>query len=417
MRVIIIGAGLGGLCLAHGLKKAGVEVYVFERQSENLNNPSGYGIHIDLNGKQALRHCIPYESWVRFQHASTPAGTQLFFRDTQLRLLAEKDDTRFSTMTREDVERRGIGRIEFRDILLEGLNDSTAPVVRWNKKFTHYTLQPDDRVRVHFDDKTSEEGDILVGADGANSRVRQQLLPHIKRVDLGIRTIAGRCEIDHDIHRVIPSSLLDGSLNNIVPHGKGWMFISAWKLPLSTSRSPNTEIRQHIVWAYVTPQQESYSSFEGSSSQRLKDFVLEEIRDWSAGLQDLVRNSEISNISHIPLRTMPKLEAWESTNVTLLGDAIHNMTPMAGVGANTALRDSELLAKVLVETYEKRGQVGDAIGRYEKEMRLYANRAVQLSRRNAENASSGQSFQRSLFLLLLRVARSCPLTIRRRIGF
>ncbi|KAL9082396.1 MAG: hypothetical protein Q9165_008906 [Trypethelium subeluteriae] len=386
-------------------------------QSEKLKNPSGYGIHIDMNGKQALRHCLPYESWIRFQHTSTPAGTQVFFRDTQLRLLADRDDTRFSTMATEDVERRGINRIEFRDILLGGLNDSKAPVVRWNKNFTQYTLRSDNRVCVYFDDETSEEGDVLVGADGANSRVRQQLLPHIKRVDLGIQAIAGRCEVNHHMHRLLPSTILDGSLNNIVPSGRGWMFISAWKLPLSTPTSPDTETRQHVVWAYVAPQQESYSSFERYSLQQLKDFVLEEIRDWSAGLQHLVRNSDISNISRISLRTMPNLEAWESTNVTLLGDAIHNMTPMAGVGANTALRDSELLAKVLVEAYERKGQIGYAIGCYEKAMRLYANRAVQLSRRNAESAGSGQRFRRLLFLSLLRVANSSPLVIRKRVGF
>ena len=320
-------------------------------------------------------------------------------------------------MTAVDVERRGIGRIEFRDILLEGLDDSTAPVVRWNKKFTHYTLQPDDRVRVHFDDETSEDGDVLVGADGANSRVQQQLLPHIKRIDLGIQAIAGRCEMSPDLRRVLPSSLLDGSLNNIVPYGKGWMFISAWKLPLGRPKTSDAEIRQQIVWAYVVPQQESYSSFESSSLQEPKDFVLEEIRDWSVGLQDIVRNSDMSNISQIPLRTMPSLEAWNSTNVTLLGDSIHNMTPMAGVGANTALRDSELLAKLLVETCEEGGQVRDAIGCYEKEMRIYANEAVELSRRNAESASSGHGFHRLSFRLFLLVARSSPLVIRRMIGF
>ena len=370
-----------------------------------------------MNGKQALRHCIPFDSWIRFQHTSTPAGTQLFFRDPQLQLLVKKDDRRLSTMTADVIERRGIGRSELRDILLEGLNDSAAPIVRWNKKFTHYTIQPDGRVRAHFSDETSIEGDVLVGADGANSCVRQQLLPHIKRVDLSIQAIAGRCEINPNIHQVLPSSLLDGSLNNIVPSRKGWMFTCAWKLPLSTARSPDTEIRQQIVWAYVVPQQESCSSFEGSSSQRLKDFVLEEIGDWSTGLQDLVRHSDISNISHIPLRSMPNLGAWKPSQITLLGDAIHNMTPMGGLGANTALRDSELLAKVLAETNEKRGQVMDAIGRYEKEMRLYANRLVGISRRNAENAGTVRRFQRLLFLLFLRVAKSSPLVIRRWIGF
>src|ERR1700761_1142129 len=117
MRVIIIGAGLGGLCLAQGLRKSGVEVLVFERQKSREENKSGYGIHIDPKGKRALRHCLPHGLWTKFLKTSTPAGTKILFRDPQLRILAERDDADISKASVAEMERRGIGRDAFRSIL------------------------------------------------------------------------------------------------------------------------------------------------------------------------------------------------------------------------------------------------------------------------------------------------------------
>ena len=59
LRVLVIGAGLGGLCLAQGLRKAGVEVAVYERDTGLAVRMQGHRIHIDSRGEQALRQCLP----------------------------------------------------------------------------------------------------------------------------------------------------------------------------------------------------------------------------------------------------------------------------------------------------------------------------------------------------------------------
>ncbi len=117
---------------------------------------------------------------------------------------------------------------------------------------------------------------------------------------------------------------------------------------------------------------------------------------------------------------MPPLSKWDPGNVTLLGDAIHNMTPMAGIGANTALQDAEVRTRCLVDAAAQRLTLTEAIGNYEEEMLVYANEALQLSRRNAENACSGGSLQRFIFRGVLRAAHASPAvmhaTIRRTVG-
>ena len=96
MRVLIVGGGVGGLCLANGLKKAGIDVVIFERQASPSESLAGHGIHVDANGRHALWNCLQPADWDRFNTISTAAGTQIFFRDTKLRLLAERNDAELS---------------------------------------------------------------------------------------------------------------------------------------------------------------------------------------------------------------------------------------------------------------------------------------------------------------------------------
>jgi 2-polyprenyl-6-methoxyphenol hydroxylase-like FAD-dependent oxidoreductase len=96
---------------------------------------------------------------------------------------------------------------------------------------------------------------------------------------------------------------------------------------------------------------------------------------------------------------MPQLPGWTPSRVTLLGDAIHNMTPMAGIGANTALRDADELRRSLIAPADPI----NSIATYETAMRDYANRALKLSTRNATNAALATPANRAAFRTLLRI--------------
>jgi 2-polyprenyl-6-methoxyphenol hydroxylase-like FAD-dependent oxidoreductase len=411
MRVLVIGAGLGGLCLAQGLRRMGIECVVFEQQCAREDNLSGYGLHIDINGKQALRQCLPHGLWTMFLESSAPAGAKVRFRDPQLRVLAERDVAQISKASAVGIERRGIGRDQLRDILLGDIESEFPLNVQWGKAFTRYEICANGQVHAYFKDGTVVAGDILIGADGPHSLVRKQYLSAIERLDLGIHTIAGRCPLDTGKTLKIPEDLIDGSINNIVPYSKGWMFLSCW----SHFGPKSGRVQRQLVWAYVLPQQKTFRDLPSSGSG-LQELVCSDIKAWSPTLTEIVRRTDSASITCIPLRTMPSLQHWAPSNVTLLGDAIHNMTPMAGQGANTALRDARVLADALADAVSGTTSVKTAIGAYEDAMRRYANAAIELSRRNAEGASSSKKLDRILFRFLLHAAQASPFVMRQTLG-
>jgi 2-polyprenyl-6-methoxyphenol hydroxylase-like FAD-dependent oxidoreductase len=273
-------------------------------------------------------------------------------------------------------------------------------VVRWGKKLTGYERTPDGRPRAHFADGTHADGDLLVGADGSNSRVRRQYLPELRRLDLGVVNIAGRCPLTPEIAEQLPATPTDSSVNNVVPPGPGWMFASTWGTP--------EEVGTYVVWAYVGARHSYPSDVEQLGGERLRELVRNRIDGWAPALRTLVAASAPSTVAPVALRTMPVLPPWPASTVTLLGDAIHNMTPMAGIGANTALRDAAVLRRALVEIGAGRRSPTGAIADYEEQMRSYANRALGLSTRNARTAAADARLPRLAFRTMLRVAEAVP---------
>jgi 2-polyprenyl-6-methoxyphenol hydroxylase-like FAD-dependent oxidoreductase len=148
--------------------------------------------------------------------------------------------------------------------------------------------------------------------------------------------------------------------------------------------------------------------------ERLRDLVAARIAAWAPALRGLVATTDPGTIAPVSLRSMPALTAWPASDVTLLGDAIHNMTPMAGIGANTALRDADGLRQALLAPGPD--DITARVGRYEEQMRGYANQALALSTRNARNAASPRRLPRLAFRSALRLAESVPPAKRRMFG-
>ena len=272
-----------------------------------------------------------------------------------------------------------------------------------SKEFVRYELVGDGRVRAIFSDGSDDFGDLLVGADASNSRVRRQYLPTIQRYEVGVLNIAGRYPLTPATERALPTALTDGSLNNVVPPHSDWMFASAWRSAHSTSADDN-----YVVWAYVAARTTYPADIDTLDGAALRDLVLNRIHRWSALLRTLVQNSDAATLARVPLRSMPQLAAWPATQITLIGDAIHNMTPMAGIGANTALLDAATLTRALVESRERSAPTEAAVGAYEEAMRAYANRAVALSAKNSLRAASPDQLSRFAFRTALRVAGVVP---------
>src|SRR5437667_5116552 len=190
LRVLVIGGGLGGLCLAQGLRKAGVDVDVYERDAGLSVRTQGHRIHIDSRGELALRECLPprlYDLFLATRGQPSKGVTMLSVVEGQLKEAVtqpfpEGGNDEFITIG------SAVDRLTLRQILLAGLED----IVHFNKAFARYEQQVDNRVRAYFTDGSSAIGNVLVAADGVGSRIREQFLPHTRVIETTMRWLGGK---------------------------------------------------------------------------------------------------------------------------------------------------------------------------------------------------------------------------------
>ncbi|KJK49898.1 hypothetical protein UK23_12945 [Lentzea aerocolonigenes] len=379
MRIAVVGGGIGGLCLAHGLRKAGVDVAVYERDLSRTDRLQGYRVHINPHGAAALRECLPAANWERFERGAGSGGNGFCFMSEQLKPLLVLDS---------DEERHySASRITLRQVLLDGLD------VQFGKRFERY--EQGENIRLHFEDGTTAECDVLVGADGIRSRVRQQYLPHAGTEDVGVTAIAGKLLLDE--HDWVPRELVERA-NSIIPTGRAGMFLVAHD-GLGVTDNPDDpffdNVRPYLMWAYAAADLRVHDGMD------LQREVLGRIARWSPVLSRIVQASPVESVSQWRIRSSKPIERWQPTNITLLGDAIHAMTPMRGIGANIALRDAQLLARCIAEG-------GDSVARYEREMYDYGFAAVRDSLKAAKQFADGSPVARTIFKTVLRTASAVP---------
>ncbi|MEU4335443.1 NAD(P)/FAD-dependent oxidoreductase [Micromonospora lupini] len=413
LNVMIIGAGIGGLCLAQGLRRAGVSVTVHERTKARTDWLQGYRIHINPNGSRALHACLPPPTWQAFLDTVSIDNGGFGFTterlDDLLRFTAEEITP---AGVPPESRHHGVSRISLREVLLSGMDD----VVRLDHEFTHYEATADGRVTAYFADGGTATADVLIGADGANSRVRGQLLPHARRIDSGVVAVAGK-------HRLADATLpkvLTHDVNLVVPKSRGSFFTAVWHPGPQVIAPPEQFLLDnttaYLLWGYTDAAAafpaETVESLSGTDLQRL---VLDRTIEWAPALREVITGSDPQTINAIRVRSATPVDAWETGRVTLLGDAIHNMTPMAGIGANTALRDAALLCGKLTEVHEGTTAMVPALHDYEHQMLNYGFAAVRQSLRNARQASSTNRLARTALRTTLRTVNAMP-PLRRRMA-
>jgi 2-polyprenyl-6-methoxyphenol hydroxylase-like FAD-dependent oxidoreductase len=379
LSVMIIGGGIGGLALAQGLRRSGVDCHVYERTRRRTDWLQGYRIHINPAGAAALRSCLPAPAWEAFL-AGVSAGDGGFgFLTDRCTSLLELPADEINTSS---ARHYGVSRIKLRSVLLDGLDD----VVHHGREFTHYSLGG-DRVSAHFADGSTATADVLIGADGANSRVRGQLLPDAHRVETGVLAVAGK----HPLPAADLPAVLTTRTNLVVPRGRGSLFTAVWP-------------PDYVLWGFHDAITEFPSDVSAHGGPELISMVLSHLRGWSPAFHRLVAGSDPATVNAFHVKSAAPVSPWPTGRVTLLGDAIHNMTPMAGVGANTALRDAQLLRRNLTGGLP----LIPALAAYEKEMLDYGFAAVRQSLRNARRAAHSSGLSRAAFRTTLRVTAAVP---------
>jgi 2-polyprenyl-6-methoxyphenol hydroxylase-like FAD-dependent oxidoreductase len=351
-RILISGAGIGGLALAQALRRDGLDVAVYERDpSPELRN-QGYRIHIDGDGNAALAACLPPDVLDLVRRTSGVNGDLVAGYTHQLdQVMAQIFPSIGDGITCVD-------RFTFRQGLLSGLGDT----VHFGRTVAGFEVLPSGRVRVDFADGGSDEGDLLVGADGVGSAVRRQLLPHAGVRDLGVRCLYGRMPLTEATDPLLPADFDRGFSWAADDTGYGAGFA-----PVRFRTPPGNGASDYLM-TVLTARPERL----GVPDEKLFRMAPEEIwtltvdatAGWHPALRELFANADPATFFPITIRAGERVEAWEPGPVTLLGDAIHTMPPTGGVGANTALRDAQSLAGELTGG----ASLVDAVGAYERVM-------------------------------------------------
>jgi 2-polyprenyl-6-methoxyphenol hydroxylase-like FAD-dependent oxidoreductase len=398
LKVIIIGAGTGGLCLAQGLRSDNIAVEVFERDHSPTDRLQGYRLSINAAGSKALKSCLPAALFERLvEHSANPSRALTFLDHRLNRLLAITFARNTGTGAGHDLP---VGRITLRSILLEGLD----PITHFGKKFISFDNALDGAITARFEDGSTSTGDVLVGADGAGSRVRAQLLPHAERVETGIVAVTGKFGLDKDARETTPPAIFRGPTLILGPRGC-FLFASAVESREKTRDPRPYDSDEYVMWGF-SAHRETFAStnVETSSGEDLKTAVGTLIHDWHPALQRLVRRAEVSTVTAFPVKTSVPIPPWRTGNVTLLGDALHNMTPFRGIGANTALRDAAALRKALCAVDRGEQDLIQALAAYEREMVEYGFQAVRASLKEMERFHStsvlGRAFTKTIFRVI-----------------
>ena len=390
MKVLVIGGGTGGLALAHGLKRAGIGVTVFERDAVRTDGLHGYRVGIDPDGSRALHALLPKDLYDTF--VATKARDPKYF-NMLTEDLKEVLSMEIPASTDPVESEKSISRMTLRQVLLTGLDD----IVEFGKEFTRFE-QHGEQVTAYFADGTSATGDLLVAADGSGSRVRRQYLPQAKTEETGIVAIAGKLPITAESAKLVPPKVFEGI--SIVTAPRGFACILhvmefQWDRDghVKSGIGGNTEelirrwpglqfdnTRDYINWGLSATRDKLPANIMELSGRELIKVALDVTPGWHPNLRRLFELTDPGTCFPVNIWTSVPLDPWKTTNVTLLGDAIHTMTPGRGVGANTALRDAVNLCRALIDVRDGRQELIPAVNEYEAKMIEYGFDAVIKSR-------------------------------------
>ncbi|MCP1845008.1 2-polyprenyl-6-methoxyphenol hydroxylase-like FAD-dependent oxidoreductase [Bradyrhizobium sp. USDA 4524] len=335
--VTIVGAGLSGLTLARVLHVHGIAAIVYEAEASAEARTQGGMLDIhEHNGQRALKAAGLFEEFRELIH---PGGQETRALDTQGNVLLHHPDD--GTGGRPEVPRG-----ELRRILLNSLPEGT---VHWGSKVTAATPLGGGRHLLSFADGATVTTDLLVGADGAWSRVRS-LLSADKPTYVGTSFIETYL-FDADVrHRASAEAVGGGAMFALAP-GKG----------IAAHREPNGVLHTYVA---LTKREEWFANLDFSNPASALARVAEEFDGWARALTALITDGETAPVLRL-IHALPVAHQWDRVpGVTLLGDAAHLMVP-SGEGANLAMYDGAELGAAIAANP---GDVEAALAAYEEDL-------------------------------------------------
>lgn len=339
-KAIIIGAGIGGLCTALSLQMQGWRVSVYEKATSLRE--AGAGIVLAANAMKAL-------DLLGLGGAVRNVGSPVVHADIRTwdgkiitSLPAAKQAVLYGTQSYV------IHRADLQSILVQSVT-AIGPI-QTNKQWIE-GKQSDQGVIAFFKDGTQEDADVVIGADGIHSAVREQLFGQSPVRYSGYIALRGVCS-NEEAH----NANIGGGFEALGP-GKRFGLSS-----IGNGR---------VFWfAAINAPQRNIPPIVERKSELLRQF-----HGWYSPVVSAIEATEASTILAHDIVDRPPLPRWSSGRITLLGDAAHPMLPNLGQGGAQAIEDAVVLARCL-----QHPDIPAALSAYEKERMARANRIVRMSR-------------------------------------
>lgn len=374
--IAIIGAGLAGLVLARVLHLNGIRAIVYEAEVSPTSRPQGGLLDIhEYNGQLALKDAGLYE---KFRELILPGA------DAQ-RILDQSGKVLYEDFDKGHGGRPEVHREALRQMLIDSLPQDA---IQWGHKLASANSIGRGQHEIVFTNGVSVTTELLIGADGAWSKVRP-LLTDVKPAYVGTSFIELYLFESETRHAESAKAVGLGTMIAVAP-GKG----------ILAHRESNGTLHAYV--AFNKPE-EWIAKLDFANPSAVIVRIQEEFSDWAPELRAIITNAETKPVPRA-IYALPVGHKWDRVpGVTLAGDAAHLMSPFAGEGANLAMYDGAELAKCILA---HPGNVELALSAYEEAMFPRAESAAAESDRNSKlffNEDSPQgvldlfaSFQKAL---------------------
>ncbi len=322
-RILIAGAGIGGLAAASCLMKAGHEVEIHE-QAPQLGE-IGAGIQISANAMHVLRD-LGLEAAIT--RVGVRPGAYVF------RLHDTGEEIQRFSLSDEHERLHGapytqLHRADLHEILAARVREFDSGVVHLNHKVTGF-IESRDGVELRFTDGTSARGDMLIGADGLNSAVRRQFLgdtPATYTGDAAWRVIVPTERLPKHLLETVMSVFM-GPAGHVVCY-----YLRAGAILNFVGIVETDEVSEES-WTVKLPWQELKARYAG----------------WHPAIQTIIDAADKTQCYRWSLFNRPPIRDWSTQRVTLLGDAAHPTLPYLAQGAVMAIEDGAVLTRALAMT-------------------------------------------------------------------
>lgn len=373
--IAIVGGGPGGLTLARLLQIKGAHVQVYER---DLNRDARLqGSPLDMHEGSGLAALRAADLLEVFKKNFRPGADKMIITNEAAEILYSDHGAKPEEDFGNEYFRPEIDRGPLRNMLLESLQPGT---VVWNSHFISMEAQ-DQGWLLHFKNGTSAHADIVVAADGANSKIRPYITS-VKPFYSGVTMLEGNV---HQAEKATPyiHAMADGGKIMAFGNEKNILLGQKGNGDLGFYASFKTD--------------ESWATTNGlnyADKAQMLDWFKTAYPEWSSIWHSLFENAALPFIPR-PIYCMPLDQSWEALpNATMLGDAAHVMPPFAGEGANMAMLDALELSTCL--TPDQYNTVQEALSDYESKMRKRAAVAAQESLENGERMHSKDALHNML---------------------